>query len=55
MNPLPYTRDAVTGRLWRDLTAKERNAFQPLTYMFWPKSSANSDRKKSPHARVQQP
>ena len=45
MNPLPYTRDAVTGRLWRDLTAKERNAFQPLTYMFWPKSSANSDRK----------
>ena len=45
MNPLPHTRDAVTGRLWRDLTAKERKVFQPLTYMFWPKSSANSDRK----------
>ena len=45
MNPLPHTRDVVTGKLWRDLSAKERKHFQPLTYMFWPKSSANSDRK----------
>ena len=51
--PLPHTLDANTGRRWGDaLTASERAAFQPLTYMFWPNSADGNTGRRSHLLRV---
>ena len=43
--PMDHTRDAVTGKTWKESTEKQKASFKPLTYMFWPRSTAKSDRK----------
>ena len=43
--PMDHTRDAVTGKTWKESTEKQRSSFQPLTYMFWPRSTVKSDKK----------
>ena len=43
MEPLAHTLDAYTGKRWGELQSpKEKAGFRPLTYMFWPKSSAKA-------------
>ena len=43
--PLPHTRDSRTGKRYGVCSASEKRSFVPLSFIQWPKSTPNNDKR----------
>ena len=46
MKPLPHSKDSITGKMWANISPKEKRNFKPLTYIVWGGFGTNVERKR---------
>ena len=44
--PKPHSKDSITGKMWANMTAKEKKNFTPLSYIIWGGFGTNVERKR---------